>query len=591
MKNRTLEEIIRAEQSHRHEGGQFGINACKESIRFSVEYLGENLADLLNGYVERANTDAFFNKAMILACWELMQEEETEAETETEATEEDKTMRNYIGRRGTEADRINAVIEAYEATRDGKTADTVNRLVEAMGREGAAVAVATVVNAVSLHDGRISDRTREWAQSIEDAPTNETLHALGIYGVDSWIHSAHVDNLGAAMRRWLKDNPPTEPETVEEEPKKDVPKVCEGCRFFDACGDPDRVEPCEGFEIAPNFGTGHEILKANTFGHTRDLMRALNAVFGFDFCAPYHVIDLNGKYTVNKIRKAVEAVAPLYAVNRYAFRVVALCSVSYPTYYAGRLYAVEITPDGFDVDRARGVNQSRFSSSNSFDYCYKKAQFDELRKEESARCFVVVQASEHLRIYQGVSRTWRREDLMKPGERYDLEKVNTFVYQFGGASYISELEMKTRTASGELIRYELPRYSRRDAIPAENVGEIIDKSGYLLQERRADLKRRADQARAEKERAAYQETDNREKVETPRNIIGTKRHALAYELEHAETAEDVATLYKKLRNYGDGFARIVEDFDRFEARTNAKSYPSIAASEKAYSDILARLMA
>lgn len=500
-------------------------------------------------------------------------------------------MKNYIGRRGTEADRINAVIEAYEATRDGKTADTVNRLVEAMGRTGAAVAVATVVNAVSLHDGRISDRTREWAQSVDPAPSNEQLRALGIYGVDSWIHSAHVDNLGAAMRRWLRDNPPTEPETVEEEPKKDAPKVCEGCRFFDACGDADRVEPCEGFETAPNFGTGHEILKANTFGHTRNLMRALNAVFGFDFCAPYHVAEINGKYTMNKIRKAVEAVAPLYAVNRYAFRVVALCSVSYPTYYAGRLYAVEITPDGFDVDRARGVNQSRFLSSNSFDYCYKKAQFDELRKEESARCFMVVQASEHLRIYQGASRTWRREDLVKPGERYDLEKVNYFCYEVGGASYIGGLEMRTRTASGELIRYELPRYSRRDAIPAENVGEIIDKSGYLLQERRADLKRRADQARAEKQRAAYQETDNREKVETLRNIIGAKRHALAYELEHAETAEDVATLYKKLRNYGDGFARIVEDFDRFEARTNAKSYPSIEASEKAYSDILARLMA
>lgn len=128
-------------------------------------------------------------------------------------------MKNYINRRGTEADRINAIIEAYEATRDGKTADTVNRLVETMGRTGAAVAVATVVNAVSLHDGRISDRTREWAQSVDPAPSNEQLRALGIYGVDSWIHSAHVDNLGAAMRRWLRDNP--QPEIIEEEPTEE----------------------------------------------------------------------------------------------------------------------------------------------------------------------------------------------------------------------------------------------------------------------------------------------------------------------------------------------------------------------------------
>lgn len=221
MKNRTLEEIIRAEQSHRHEGGQFGINACKKSIRFSVEYLGENLADLLNEYVERANADAFFNKAMVLACWELMQEAETEA-AETEATEEGKTMKNYIGRRGTEADNINAVIEAYEATRDGKTADTVNRIIEMVGAESAAVAIATTVNAVSLHDGRISDNNREWAQGVEGAPSNEELRALGIYGVDSWMHSAHVDNLANAWRRYERENPATEPETVEEEPTEEA---------------------------------------------------------------------------------------------------------------------------------------------------------------------------------------------------------------------------------------------------------------------------------------------------------------------------------------------------------------------------------
>lgn len=230
MRTKTFEEIIRAEQANRYEGGQFGINACKDSIRFSVEHLGSNLADLLNEYVERANTDVFFNKAMVLACWELMQEEETTtatAEEEQTTEEEGETMKNYIGRRGEDADRINAVIEAYEATRDGKTADTVARLVESLGRQGAAVAVATVVNAVSPHDGRISDRVREWTRYLDgDVPTNSELRAVGIYGVDSWMHSAHVDNLASAMIRYLKETP-TEEETAEAEtePAEDVPHI------------------------------------------------------------------------------------------------------------------------------------------------------------------------------------------------------------------------------------------------------------------------------------------------------------------------------------------------------------------------------
>lgn len=136
-------------------------------------------------------------------------------------------MKTYIQRRCKEADTLNAVIEAYEATRDGKTADTVNRLVETMGREGAAVAVATLVNAVSIHDGRISDRNREWAQSMNGAPSNEELHTVGIYGVDSWIHSAHVDNLANAWRRYERENPPTEPEQTEETQTETEPTEAE----------------------------------------------------------------------------------------------------------------------------------------------------------------------------------------------------------------------------------------------------------------------------------------------------------------------------------------------------------------------------
>lgn len=92
MKNRTLEEIIKAEQENRHEGGAFGVDACKRSIRFSKEELGEPYAEQLEKFVQRANEDVFFNKAMVLACYELIQEEEAEkaeanAEAETETAE------------------------------------------------------------------------------------------------------------------------------------------------------------------------------------------------------------------------------------------------------------------------------------------------------------------------------------------------------------------------------------------------------------------------------------------------------------------------------------------------------------------------
>lgn len=72
---KTLSEIIENEKKHRHEGGTFGIKACKESISFQVDVLHKSLYALLEEYVERANNDILFNKAMVLACWEMINEQ------------------------------------------------------------------------------------------------------------------------------------------------------------------------------------------------------------------------------------------------------------------------------------------------------------------------------------------------------------------------------------------------------------------------------------------------------------------------------------------------------------------------------------
>ena len=65
---KTLEQILETEKAHRSEGGAFGIQACKESIQFDVDFFGRSLDDLLEEYIERANDDIFFNRAMVLAC-------------------------------------------------------------------------------------------------------------------------------------------------------------------------------------------------------------------------------------------------------------------------------------------------------------------------------------------------------------------------------------------------------------------------------------------------------------------------------------------------------------------------------------------
>ncbi len=78
---KTLEEIIITEKRRRQEDGEFGIKACKESIKNRLEtakkYYGneETLFTLLEYYYKRSD-DPFFNNAMVLACWELINGQE-----------------------------------------------------------------------------------------------------------------------------------------------------------------------------------------------------------------------------------------------------------------------------------------------------------------------------------------------------------------------------------------------------------------------------------------------------------------------------------------------------------------------------------
>ena len=75
MKKKTLEQIIEDEKKYRHEDGMFGIKACKESIMIEVKYFKKSLYTLLEEYMKYANSDICFNRAMVLACWELINEQ------------------------------------------------------------------------------------------------------------------------------------------------------------------------------------------------------------------------------------------------------------------------------------------------------------------------------------------------------------------------------------------------------------------------------------------------------------------------------------------------------------------------------------
>lgn len=68
----TLEKIIEKEKARRREDGRYGIAACKEAIEFEHQRENSSYFTLLEKYYNRRVTDVYFNRRMVLACWELI---------------------------------------------------------------------------------------------------------------------------------------------------------------------------------------------------------------------------------------------------------------------------------------------------------------------------------------------------------------------------------------------------------------------------------------------------------------------------------------------------------------------------------------
>lgn len=87
--------------------------------------------------------------------------------------------------------------ECYKNTADGTPTDTINKLIDRIGKTATIETVAELVNGVSSWDGRVYDTVRSWAANIENAASFDELRKYGIY---SDIHSAHINQIGQAMK-------------------------------------------------------------------------------------------------------------------------------------------------------------------------------------------------------------------------------------------------------------------------------------------------------------------------------------------------------------------------------------------------------
>lgn len=115
-----------------------------------------------------------------------------------------------------------ALLNAYnERTADTPPEETVKRVISLIGYEATKVTIAEAVNAIGDWDKRISATTKEWAENVNYAASNEEQQRFGTTQYSSQIHSCHIEQLAKSMMVI---------ENCYTEPKRKVVKYPAGAR-------------------------------------------------------------------------------------------------------------------------------------------------------------------------------------------------------------------------------------------------------------------------------------------------------------------------------------------------------------------------
>ena len=135
-----------------------------------------------------------------------------------------------------------------------------------------------------------------------------------------------------------------------------------------------------------------------------------------------------------------------------------------------------------------------------------------------------------------------------------------------GNTYIGSVYLKSRQHNMQPIEY------KTDRKPAA-VADVIDKSGYMVCTRRADLKRRAYLLRADRARAAAAASDFTAEATSISQEMEEAKKALAASVLSAQVSGDFYAISERARNL-----RISADYlDRYNRWKAAGRYQTVAS--------------
>ena len=297
----------------------------------------------------------------------------------------------------------------------------------------------------------------------------------------------------------------------------------------------------------------------------RTILRAFNGCTPVNYAAPLKVYEINGPFTTAQIKNTVNN----DGFNTFNSVIFALVKDSHFNEYnlmkltAGDTIITDYKPKYYD-DR----------TGARLDHFITKGSYNDDRKKENAHAFIICQLNEYLKPET-------TKNAVDFAGRFKLVNINKWAYNTGGASYIGSLDLIRMDASGEKVNYKAV-YCRGHEIT--DAGAVIDKSGYIVNLKRVDLKERAEKLRAERAKNDYTKTDNTAEINALYAAIMNKKAEIVNALNAATTAAEINAVCEKLNRWN-GFPEIMTAFERLKENDVKKEYSTIERYTAAFNRV------
>lgn len=287
------------------------------------------------------------------------------------------------------------------------------------------------------------------------------------------------------------------------------------------------------------------------------ILKSLHDAFDFDFNAEFDVVKISGRFTHKSILKTLNI--------KKCDNLNIVLVITDLKYQESNNYIVKMNDNNFCLSFPRKIYYGRVS------WFWGVGQFEEVRKREEKTVYIVYQEKE----------LSKKASYKKPDYTQRFCFVRSIGWSDGrGRHGISQFDVKDMQHNGRQINIKA-----REASASTDINYFIDKSGYLVEEKKLELKRRAKALKVERAKAFVDNINfNKEiaDIETELKNINSHICFMMQDVNNYDSIKKVDDIITKLRWF-------YISFDNFKKANENKTFSNIENAKYKLNEIIKKL--